>query len=112
MAGSSAPDERLRQAIEALLEPERFREAERRLARALPELQNVLARALAEGGWLEPSRMEAIDRVAATADPAERATAIRTMLAEEARLAMLVGVAVGWELARELEGQRGPAQSE
>src|SRR5688572_20040525 len=66
MAGSSAPDERLRQAIEALLEPERFREAERRLARALPELQNVLARALAEGGWLEPSRMEAIDRVAAT----------------------------------------------
>ena len=27
----------------------------------------------------------------------------RTLLAEETRMGMLVGVAVGWELARELE---------
>ena len=28
---------------------------------------------------------------------------MRTLLAEETRMGMLVGVAVGWELARELE---------
>ena len=33
----------------------------------------------------------------------ERTRAVRTLLAEETRLGMLIGVAVGWELARELE---------
>jgi hypothetical protein len=28
---------------------------------------------------------------------------VRTLLAEETRIGMLVGVAVGWELARELD---------
>ena len=32
----------------------------------------------------------------------ERTTAIRTLLAEEARMGMMVGVAVGWALAEEL----------
>ena len=34
--------------------------------------------------------------------PNERIRAVRTLLAEETRLGMLVGVAVGFELAREL----------
>ena len=29
--------------------------------------------------------------------------AVRTLLAEETRIGMFVGVAIGWELARELE---------
>ena len=36
-------------------------------------------------------------------DPQERTTLINTLLAEETRMGMLVGVAVGWELARVLE---------
>jgi len=36
-------------------------------------------------------------------DQQERTTAVRVLLAEETRLGMLVGVAVGLELARELE---------
>jgi hypothetical protein len=43
-------------------------------------------------------------KAATTPDAEERLTAVRTLLAEETRLGMLVGVAVGWELARELEG--------
>jgi hypothetical protein len=35
-------------------------------------------------------------------DPQERLRAVRTLLAEETRLGMLVGVAVGFELSREL----------
>jgi hypothetical protein len=35
-------------------------------------------------------------------DPDERATAVDVLLAEETRISMMVGVAVGWALADEL----------
>jgi len=97
------PDEReLEAAIERLLDPERFSEAERIVARAAPQLQKVLAAALAEGGWFgEPHENETL-RVATVPDPDERLTAVRALLAEEARMGMMVGVAVGWALNEEL----------
>ena len=97
-------DEELQAAIEALLEPGRFGEAERRVAVAAPQLQNVLASVLAEGGWLDAPREQALARIASIESPDERLTELRTLLAEETRLGMMVGVAVGWELAHELEG--------
>jgi hypothetical protein len=97
-------DDDLRAAIEALLEPGRFAEAERRVAVAAPQLQQVLAGVLAEGGWFDASREQALARIAELENPGERLIQLRTLLAEETRLGMMVGVAVGWELARELEG--------
>ena len=97
-------DEQIRAALEALLEPGRFGEAERRVAVAAPQLQRVLASVLAEGGWLDAPREQALARIASIESPDERLTELRTLLAEETRLGMMVGVAVGWELARELEG--------
>jgi hypothetical protein len=97
------PEKRLRDAIEALLEPGRFEAAEQRVARAAPDLQRVLAEVLAEGGWFDAAQGEQLGRAASLEDLDERLTVLRTMLAEEARIAMMVGVAVGWELARELE---------
>jgi len=96
-------DEEITRAIEALLEPDRFRDAERRVAGAAPQLQQVLASALAEGGWFDATHEEQVGRAAGLPDAGERITALRTLIAEEARIAMMVGVAVGWELARELE---------
>jgi hypothetical protein len=90
-------------ALEALTDPERFRAAEGRVARMAPQLQRVLAGALQEGGWLEAHESEVL-KAATTPDDEARLIAVRTLLAEETRLGMLVGVAVGWELARELEG--------
>jgi hypothetical protein len=95
-------DEQLDAAIEALSDPERFRDAEAMVARAAPKLQRVLASALEHGGWFAESHDDATARAAGTADEAERHTAIRTLLAEETRMGMLVGVAVGWALANEL----------
>ena len=89
-------------ALEALSDPERFRSAEGRVARMAPQLQRILAGALSEGGWLEAHEAEVL-KAATTPDEDARLTAMRTLLAEETRLGMLVGVAVGWELARELE---------
>jgi hypothetical protein len=95
-------DEQLGAALQALTDPERFREIERRVAQAAPQLQQILASALAEGGWFDSAHESQVASVAAIEDPAERLTHFRTLLSEEARIGMLVGVAVGWELAREL----------
>jgi len=89
-------------AIERLLEPERFAEAELVVAKAAPQLQKVLAAALAEGGWFsEPHEAEAL-KAATTPDADERIAAVRALLAEEARMGMMVGVAVGWALREEM----------
>jgi hypothetical protein len=98
----SYSDEQLDAAVEALSDPERFREAEAMVAAAAPKLQRVLASALEQGGWFAESHEDASARAAGTEDEDERLTAVRTLLAEETRMGMLVGVAVGWALANEL----------
>jgi hypothetical protein len=90
-------------ALEALTEPDRFRAAESRVGRIAPQLQRILATALSEGGWFGEAHEGEILKAATTPDPDERIRAVRTLMAEDSRIAMLVGVAVGWELARELE---------
>ena len=97
------PDEsELEAAIERLLDAERFAEAERIVARAAPQLQKVLAAALAEGGWFGESHEAEALKAATVPDPDERIAAVRALLAEEARMGMMVGVAVGWALKEEL----------
>jgi hypothetical protein len=100
-------------AIERLLDPARFAAAERVVARAAPQLQKVLASALAEGGWFgEPHEAEAL-RAATVPDADERIAAVRALLAEEARMGMMVGVAVGWALKEEMSGlERGDDELE
>jgi hypothetical protein len=95
-------EERLEAAIERLTVAERFAEAESIVARAAPQLQRVLASALTEGGWFGESHDAEALRVATLPDPEERITAVRSLLAEEARMGMMVGVAVGWALKEEL----------
>jgi hypothetical protein len=89
-------------AVAALSDPERFAHAQEIVTHAAPGLQRVLNEALADGGWFGSAHEEQIGRVAGEADPEARQAAVRTLVAEETRLGMLVGVAVGIELAREL----------
>jgi hypothetical protein len=94
-------------AIERLLDPQRFSAAERVVAQAAPRLQKVLASALAEGGWFgEPHEAETL-RAATVPDAEERIAAVRALLAEEARMGMMVGVAVGWALKEEMSDPPG-----
>src|SRR5829696_7264632 len=93
---------RLDAAIDALSDRDRFREAESVVAAAAPKLQRILADALEEGGWFGEAHEAELRKAAAAASEDERATAVRTLLAEEARMGMMVGVAVGWALAEEL----------
>jgi hypothetical protein len=94
----------LEAAVDALADGERFREAEELVASAAPGLQRVLAEALAAGGWFEDSHQGELLKAATTPDADERLATLRTLLAEETRIAMMIGVAVGWTLAGELRG--------
>jgi hypothetical protein len=89
-------------AIETLLEPERMRHAEEIVTHAAPGLQRVLAEALRQGGWFGPAHDAEIARAAAEPDQSERTRALATLVAEQTRLGMFVGVAVGFELAHAL----------
>ena len=104
MGHGAFTDEQLDAAVEALADPERFRDAELRIGRVAPQLQRILAEALSAGGWFGEAHEAQVRQAASLGDEAERIAAVRTLLAEETRLGMLVGVVVGWELARELEG--------
>ena len=96
-------DEELDGALKALTDPERFREAEARVTRIAPQLQHVLYQALDLDGYFGAIREGEVGTAVGRDDLDERTRAVRTLLAEETRLGMLIGVAVGWELARELE---------
>jgi hypothetical protein len=96
-------DHELDRAVEALSDPERFRAAEARVGRVAPQLQKILTQALHSGGWFGDAQDDQVRRAASAAEESERVVAVRTLLAEETRIGMLVGVAIGWELARELE---------
>jgi hypothetical protein len=89
-------------AVQALGDPTRFGHASEIVTHAAPGLQRVLAEALAEGGWFGSAHEGEVSRAALVEDSDERLRAVRTLVAEETRLGMLVGVAVGLELAQEL----------
>ena len=88
---------------------DRFQHAQEVVVHAAPGLQRILDEALHAGGWFGEAHDSQVARVAAEPDPDQRAAAMRGLLAEETRLGMLVGVAVGLELARELDKGEPPA---
>ena len=88
--------------LAALQEPGRLDEASALVTRAAPALAGVLDAALADGGWFGPAQEEQLRKAALGEDPDARIGAVRTLLAEQTRLGMLVGVTVGIELAAEL----------
>lgn len=92
-------------AVAALSDPDRLRHAQEVITHAAPALQQVLVQALEEGGWFGQAHEQQVRQAATAFDEEERVTALRTLLAEETRLGMLVGAAVGFELARELESR-------
>ena len=102
MVDRSFTDAELDAAIRALSQPGRLREAQELVLRTTPALERVLRAALEDGGWWGPAHQQAVDDATLPDDRDERTRAVRTLLAEETRLGMLVGVAVGFELARQL----------
>lgn len=99
-------------AIAELSDPTRLRDAQDLVMRAAPSLQRVLTVAMSEGGWFDAAHEQALREAAGAADAEERLRSVRTLLAEETRLGMLVGVAVGFELSRALDQSDSENQQE
>ncbi len=101
-------DEQVEAAVRALSDPERFAGAERRMAEIAPQLQRILGQALQEGGWFGEAHEAELLKAATEPDHDARLRALRVLVADETRMGMMIGVAVGWELARELD--KGPQE--
>jgi hypothetical protein len=95
-------------AIEALSDPRRLEEAQRLVAAKAPQLQRILEQALESAGWFGSAHEAEVLNAAGRPDPDERVSAVRTLVAEETRVSMLVGVAVGYELAQMLRQTTKP----
>jgi hypothetical protein len=95
-------------AVEALTAPGALDHAQEVVVHAAPSLQRVLNEALHEGGYFGEAYEAEVRKAVESDDLLERDRAMRVLLAEESRLAMLVGVSVGFELARELADPTDP----
>lgn len=95
-------------AVEALTRPGALDHAQEVVVHAAPSLQRVLNEALHAGGYFGEAHEQQVRKAVEAEDILERDRALRTLLVEESRLAMLVGVSVGFELARELEHPSDP----
>ena len=89
-------------AVSRLAEPGRLNHAQEVVTHAAPSLQRLLNDALHEGGFFNEAHESEVVRAAQEPEGPERERRVRTLVAEETRLGMLVGVAVGFELAHEL----------
>ena len=105
-------DAELDAAIAELSDATRLRDAQDLVMRAAPSLQRVLAEAMAEGGWFDAAHEQAVREAAGEPEGEARLSAVKTLLAEETRLGMLVGVAVGFELAHELMNEPDAEESQ
>src|SRR3954447_3770307 len=95
-------DAEVEAAVQALSDPARLEEAQRVVADNAPALQRILNQALDDANWFDAAHQQHVLEAAGTADIEARLQAVRTLLAEETRVSMLIGVAVGYELAHEL----------
>ena len=102
MARRAYTDDEVEAAVQALSEPERLDEAQRVVSDNAPALQRILNQVLHEADWFGSAHQQQVLEAAGTADIEERLRAVKTLLAEETQVSMLVGVAVGFELAHEL----------
>lgn len=108
MSRRAYSDAEVEAAIEALSQPERLEEAQRLVGANAPGLQRILNEALDAADWFGSAHQAAV--LEATGKPGidERLLAVRTLIAEETNLSMLIGVAVGYELAHELMQREEP----
>ena len=95
-------DAEVEAAVQALSDPARLEEAQRVVAANAPALQRILSLALDAADWFGAAQQAEVRSAADQEDADERTAAMRTLLAEETRVSMLIGVAVGYELAHEL----------
>jgi len=98
-------DAEIEAAVQVLADPERLRQAEQLVSRSAPQLQGIFDQAFEQADWFGSAHRSEVLKAAGTADPEERYLAVTRLVEEETRVSMLIGVAVGLELAAVLNEQ-------
>ena len=94
-------------AVRVISEPARLDDAQRVVASAAPSLQAILENALEAAEWFGSAHRAQVMEATGQEDPMERLDAVQRLIVEETRVSMLIGVAVGYELAHVLNENRG-----
>jgi hypothetical protein len=94
-------------AVEVLSDPARLEEAQRVVGAAAPSLQAILDQALVAADWYGSAHRAQVLEATGREDTVERLEAVQRLIAEETRVSMLIGVAVGYELAHLLNENKG-----
>ena len=105
-AGGAFSDAEIDAAVRAMSEPGRLEEAQRVVATVAPQLQGILDEALAAADWYGSAHQAAVLDAAGKPDVDERLRAVQRLIVEETRVSMLIGVAVGYELAHTLSDRK------
>jgi hypothetical protein len=100
-------EEEIEAAVEVLSDPARLEEAQRVVAAVAPSLQAILDQALQAADWYGSAHRAQVMDATGRDDTVERLDAVQRLIAEETRLSMLIGVAVGYELAHVLNQNEG-----
>jgi hypothetical protein len=98
-------DAEVEAAIQVLSDPDRLEDAQRMVGANAPGLQQILNEALQAADWFGSAHQAAVLEAAGKPDVDDRVSAVRTLIAEETGVSMLIGVAVGYELAHQLMQQ-------
>jgi len=100
-------DDEVRAAVQVLSDPERLEQAQRVIGSVAPELQHILEQALDAADWFGSAHRAQVMEATGHEDPMARLQAVEGLISEETRLSMLIGVAVGYELAHVLTENQG-----
>jgi hypothetical protein len=100
-------DDEIRAAVQVLSDPARLEEAQRAIGSVAPELQHILEQALDAADWFGSAHRAQVMEATGQEDPAVRLEAVEGLISEETRLSMLIGAAVGYELAHVLNENQG-----
>jgi hypothetical protein len=100
-------DAEIAAAVEVLSDPARLEAAQRVVAAGAPGLQRILQQALESAEWFGSAHQAEVLKAAGRPDPDERLAAVQRLIAEETHVSMLIGVAVGYELAHVLDENSG-----
>ncbi len=94
-------------AVQVLSDPARLEEAQRVIAAAAPALQAILEQALEAADWFGSAHRAQVMEATGLQDATERLEAAQRLIIEETRVSMLIGAAVGYELAHVLNENQG-----
>lgn len=100
-------DAEIQAAVQVLSDPARLEEAQRVVGSVAPELQHILEQALEAADWYGSAHRAQVLEATGQEDTMERLDAVQRLIAEETRVSMLIGVAVGYELAHVLNENEG-----